>query len=342
MNKISYKTEIVVIFVILAIAVSTAPTALAASKYSMTVSYITSDKQSILDPPVLHYIDTSGKAQTYTLTLTPTKIDMKKGTEWSIKPEGTITASATEQWVSGNKTWGGTTPSSGGSATNVWSYTHQYKVTFHADPEAGGSTTPSGSAWYAADSSCNPLSATPNSCYAFKMWKATKSISVADPESSHTTFHVYGAGDITAIFQSQTVATSLNITCNPTTVDTNGNMQTTITGKLTLASNSNIGISGKTITLSYFDGATWVTISTVITGVQGMYTYTWQVPATVPNGFHPVKATFAGDCQYAPQEAITNENCGGIFVLPEYAFGALAAMAACFVSLVVYAKRKNQ
>jgi hypothetical protein len=341
---INHKLETLTILLILTIAVSAVPCVWAASTYSMTVSYSTSDKEPILEPPVLQYVDASGKSQDFTLTQTPTKIDMKKNSEWSITPKGTITVSASERWVSSNKTWSGKTPSSGGSDTNIWVYTHQYKVTFNVDPLKGGSTEPTGEVWYAADSSGNPLSASPNTNYAFKVWKATKSISIADPESSHTTFRVYGAGEITALFQTETAAaeTALNITSTPTTVDTNGNMQTTLTGKLTLASNSNIGISGKTITLSYFDGASWNTMSTVATGVQGSYTYDWQVPTTLPYGFHPVKAAFAGDCQYEPQEAITTEGSEGIFVLPEYALGAFAALAACFAALTVFSVRKTK
>jgi uncharacterized repeat protein (TIGR02543 family) len=50
--------------------------------------------------------------------------------------------------------------------------------------------------------------------------------------------------------------TALTITCAPTTVGNTGTEVVSITGTLTSAS---VGVAGKTITLSYYDGA-WTTI----------------------------------------------------------------------------------
>jgi hypothetical protein len=75
---INHKLETLTILLILTIGVSAVPFVWAAPTYSMTVSYFTSDKEPILEPPVLQYIDASGKSQEFTLTQTPTKIDMKE------------------------------------------------------------------------------------------------------------------------------------------------------------------------------------------------------------------------------------------------------------------------
>ena len=124
-------------------------------------------------------------------------------------------------------------------------------------------------------------------------------------------------------------------------------MSTTVSGKLALDSNHNTGVSGKTVTVSYYDpGLTdWIAIGTDTTALDGSYSVNWNVPTSLPNGFHPVKAAFAGDSSGAPQytgtysvTAVPNQ---GIMVVPEYVLGGLAALGACFVGFVAFKKRSS-
>jgi uncharacterized repeat protein (TIGR02543 family) len=133
-------------------------------------------------------------------------------------------------------------------------------------------------------------------------------------------------------------ATTLTITCTPNTVNPTTNGATVISGSLTSAGTS---ITGKPSNLSYFDGANWVSIDTAATTTGGAYTYNWNVPTTIANGAYPVRAEFAGDSCYKPSSAVTNSSTG-LFVVPEYALGGLAALLACFASLLLYLKTHRQ
>jgi hypothetical protein len=127
-------------------------------------------------------------------------------------------------------------------------------------------------------------------------------------------------------------STELTVACTPETVDKNGNMQTQIRGTLTSGTTL---LGGKDIVLTYNNGQT---ITTVQTQTDGSYFYPWTVPSLV-NGFYAAKADFVGDNQpYASSSAETTSSPGGggIFVVPEYALGGLAAIGACFLGYVVY------
>ena len=68
-------------------------------------------------------------------------------------------------------------------------------------------------------------------------------------------------------------ATTLTINLSPSTVDTtSSNTITIISGVLT---SSGSGVAGKTIMLSYFNGANWVPIASTATAADGRYTYAW-------------------------------------------------------------------
>jgi hypothetical protein len=124
-------------------------------------------------------------------------------------------------------------------------------------------------------------------------------------------------------------------------VDKEGTQTTTITGTLTHAETP---LPNRQVSLSYFDGVNWVPIETVTTAADGTYTASWDAPATLPNGLYPIKAEFAGDATYAGSEAVTGTTGNGasVFVAPEYAFGALIALAACFTALVLFKRSKRQ
>jgi hypothetical protein len=134
--------------------------------------------------------------------------------------------------------------------------------------------------------------------------------------------------------------TSITINCNPTSVDKTGTDPATISGVLT---SSSTGVSGKTIVLSYFKDVAWIQIGTTTTGAGGVYQYSWDVPATLANGQYVLKAEFAGDSTYTTSSAVTGTSGNGasLFVLPEYLWGGLAAMMACFAALVLFKKRNS-
>ncbi len=138
---------------------------------------------------------------------------------------------------------------------------------------------------------------------------------------------------------SGSLSTSLTISCNPQTVDNPGTMTVVISGTLT---SSNVGVSGKTIVISYYDGS-WNTIGSTSTQTDGTYTYNWTVPSTIANGQYALKAYFAGDSSYNECAATTGGcgNGGNLFVLPEYALGGLLALAACFTALALFRWRRN-
>jgi len=65
------------------------------------------------------------------------------------------------------------------------------------------------------------------------------------------------------------------------------------------------------------------------------------VPSTLPNGFHPIKAEFSGDGQYLSCSAVTSGDGDGIFTLPEYLYGGLVALLACFGAFAIFKKRSS-
>jgi hypothetical protein len=64
------------------------------------------------------------------------------------------------------------------------------------------------------------------------------------------------------------------------------------------------------------------------------------VPANLANGYYVIKAAFAGNANFNSQYAATSTGTN-LFVVPEYIFGALAALGACFVGFVAFKKRSN-
>lgn len=133
-------------------------------------------------------------------------------------------------------------------------------------------------------------------------------------------------------------ATTLTISCVNSTADRG--TKVTISGALT---SRNCGIQCKTITLSYFNGASWCVISQTTTGCGGAYSYSWTIPQDVVNGQYPLKAEFAGDCSYQGTSAMTGTlgNGGSLFVVPEVG-GALGALGACIGSTLVYGKLRSK
>jgi len=152
---------------------------------------------------------------------------------------------------------------------------------------------------------------------------------------SSSTDKISSSFSVTAV----TFDTSLRVECTPTAVDTSGVMQTTITGCLTL-SDACTGVAGKTISLSYYDGSQYNSIGSATTSINGIYSLVWNVPIDLPNGLYIVRAEFSGDSEYEFSEGFTNGDTG-LLVLPEYSYGALVALVACFGALIVFKKRTS-
>ncbi len=131
-------------------------------------------------------------------------------------------------------------------------------------------------------------------------------------------------------------ATILTIQLSPLTIDTTTSDTTTvISGDLTSSSE---GIEGKTITLTYFDGANWLPIASTTTQADGSYSYSWTLPTSMQNGEYVIKAEFAGDSNYQESSAATQAG-SSLLVLPEYGWGGLAALLTAFSALLLFKMR---
>jgi uncharacterized repeat protein (TIGR02543 family) len=138
-----------------------------------------------------------------------------------------------------------------------------------------------------------------------------------------------------ATSSSTAAATALTITCTNSATDNS----VTISGTLTSGS---CGISGKTIVLTYYDGATWHNIGQTTT-CNGAYSYTWTIPTELATGVYPLKASYAGDSCYQASNASGELSFYGVHlqVLPE-SLGSIVALVACFGGAVVFIKLRSK
>jgi hypothetical protein len=295
------------------------------------------------------WYDTGTNAQA---TITPLIDPITEGTQyvfcgWSVDASG-VTSPSDAITMDGVK-----------MAVATWKI--QYQVTFTSSPAGEGMVTPLATTW--TDSGANvPISATPTEGYRFSGWSTTGAIGIADPTNTETYATINGPGTIIAQFETAPTSTptpeptdsptppaspspsapsiletTLTLTCNPQTVTRDNTNQTTLTGKLT---SQETAVPAKPIELSYFDGAHWIPIVTATTDADGVYSYVWEVPSTIPNGQYSVKAVFGGDGTYRASSAGTTSG-PTLFVLPEYLWGGLAALGACFLALVLFKNRNN-
>lgn len=138
------------------------------------------------------------------------------------------------------------------------------------------------------------------------------------------------------IVSSEPLSTELTIQCSPTTVDKYGDATTTISGVLTSGSSTVIG----EVELTCFDGAEWLAIATGTTTSAGTYSHAWNVPETIANGQYVLKAEFLGDSNYSGCSAVA-EGDSSLFVVPEYAWGGLSVLFACFGAFLVIKVRRS-
>jgi hypothetical protein len=248
--------------------------------------------------------------------------------------------------------------------TEAASWTLQYQVTFVCSPSGTGSVNQVNGYFNAGPLS---VTATPASGYVFDHWSSdTSSISFDTTTANSATAIIDGPVVVTAAFAeipptptptptpspspspsaspspSPTTPTiqetTLTISATPHTVNNTGTDHATITGTL---SSQGTGLATKTVTLSYSDGSAWVEIGTTITLSDGTYQYTWIIPSAIANGHYVIKADFAGDTDYAPSSSVDNSGLINLFVVPEYLWGGLAALGACFAALFIFSYHRR-
>lgn len=106
-------------------------------------------------------------------------------------------------------------------------------------------------------------------------------------------------------------------------------------------------MAGQTVTVWYNVGQNWIQIdqtTQIITTATGDCSHNWQdYPTNLPSGYYVIEARFEQDGPYQSSQADTNTTGNGVNlnVLPEYVFGSLAALGACFVGFVVFKKRSS-
>jgi hypothetical protein len=151
--------------------------------------------------------------------------------------------------------------------------------------------------------------------------------------------------------------TALTISYSPSTVDTTASQTATITGSLKTADTGSTvlasgatgngayalgtGIAGKAVHIYRSDTTLgWVDIGQTTTATDGSYTFNWTPDSTIANGNYQFKAVYNKDTDYFGSSAQTTSD-SGLFVLPEYTFGALIGLATCFVAFAVFAAFKS-
>ena len=140
--------------------------------------------------------------------------------------------------------------------------------------------------------------------------------------------------------QAQAAATTLTVTCSVDSVDSGNPI--TVSGTLT---SSGAPVAGKTITVTYYDGVSWVSIGSATTQANGGYSLQWTIPASLPNGEYPVRANFLGDSNYQSSMATTGSGGGNgplLFVTPETPIGGIVALIACFGGALAFFKLRSK
>ena len=129
-----------------------------------------------------------------------------------------------------------------------------------------------------------------------------------------------------------TITTTVTVECSVTSVTPGSPV--TIMGSLT---GEGLGVAGKTVSLAYYNGASWVTIGSATTSLSGYYSYGWTIPSSIANGEYPLKATFGGDVLYLASSGSTGTpgNGGNVHVLPESG-GSVVVLFACLAGTIIF------
>jgi len=180
------------------------------------------------------------------------------------------------------------------NATTTETTTNEILIVFEVNPDAAGSTAPSGNATYAPGASISIL-ATANSGYAFTGWTVSdaSAITLADPSLASTTATVNDFGTITANFSPTTMKpadTQTVVTCDPRSVAAGSSTTCTAT-----VSDGGF-VSGQTVSWTStgtgaFDSSDCALSSSGACTIE----YT---PTEVGDGSHTITANYAGDASH--------------------------------------------
>jgi len=147
---------------------------------TMTVSYSIQGDGLPSAPPVFNYVlsGVSEKYRTYSLTATPTTIDVDSGSSWSVTPNPLIGSTSTQQWYADPSTLTGTAS----STTIVFKFYNQYYLTMIT--KGPGTVSPI-TGWFNAGSKVTII-ATPDVGSTFKSWKGAGKGSYTGTKTSAT------------------------------------------------------------------------------------------------------------------------------------------------------------
>jgi len=235
------------------------------------------------------------------------------------------------------------------AATSEWPL--WFKVTVEANPVSGGTTNPSGvDNWYEAGTVDHPISASAGPGYHFTLWSkgAADSITFSSEASSSTTMTVSGPGTVTANFALSTPSVESS--------DSSGTVQNKFTPVETVyAYGSGFTASQSVKIYIVIHQDTWAA-EDPLSDVRGSATNavadgggvlaTTSLWANPTPGLYDVIVDANNDGKYQLTEAIDyadvipGDGTGGFLVVPEYLFGGLAALGACFAAFA-FIKRKS-
>jgi YVTN family beta-propeller protein len=226
--------------------------------------------------------------ETYTVTFTES--GLPPGTQWSVTFDG-LTKSSTSNTITftgvlaGTYTWNVSSIITVGSGTryvvqtssgtisvpNVLSvslyYVKQYRVTIQPTP--GGSTSPSGTSWYDANSTIN-ITAIPAPGYEFVGWETNSSITFTNSSSATTYAVINSPGTIVALFKavpSPTQSSTVNVTS--TSVPTSTSSISSVTTPTTTSTSASTT-------------STSTSVPTSSTSISSVTTPTTSTPGAVP------------------------------------------------------------
>ena len=180
------------------------------------------------------------------------------------------------------------------NATTTETTTNEILIVFEVNPDAAGSTNPSGNATYAPGASLSIL-ATAKSGYAFSGWTVSdeSAITLADPSLADTTATVNDFGTITANFSPTTekpAATQTHVTCDSGSVAAGSS---TICIATVSGGDSMFGQ-----TVSWGSAGTGVFDSSDCRLSEGGTCSVSYMPTEVGDGSHMITANYAGDASH--------------------------------------------
>ena len=248
-----------------------------ATLVTMTVSYSVIGDGTSYSVPIFNYVQ-AGISKQYTLTTSPTAVTVDVGSSWSVTPNPLSGSGSLERWIT-TQTTSGTISS---AQTIAFTYQHQYYLTTQVSPPSGGTVTVS-SGWQNAGITV-PVTATPNTDYAFYYWSLDGTNVGNNPSLSVA---MNSAHALAAFFLGSS-AISLGVSSG--SIDL---------GSLVILSGAITPTqpAGMTVSLSYsLDGSTWNTFIMTRTDGSGAYSVPWCPP--YPNAYQ-IRASWSGNANYA-------------------------------------------